>query len=53
MLYDGGHVLQQLRDKVFAVCVDQAGVQRCFSSDFAERTQKHRVTQRISLMPCC
>ncbi|CAL5224911.1 g7676 [Coccomyxa viridis] len=24
-LYDGGHVLHQLRDKVFAVCVSQAG----------------------------
>ena len=24
-LYDGGHVLQQLRDKVFAVCISQAG----------------------------
>ena len=24
-LYDGGHVLQQLRDKAFAGCVSQAG----------------------------
>lgn len=50
-LYDGGHVLQQLRDKVFAVCIDQAGVQHCFSSGSAERTQKHHATPCISLMP--
>jgi len=30
-LYDGGHVLQQLRDKAFAVCISQAGLQMFLS----------------------